>query len=138
MKAEWVGQSSPSAAAPAIDHSDTSAVTVLFTSAAVTDDIERRLWIVMPEATGVYANHKKPSLRLQRAPRGYAEARCAVLFMLSVALVTPLPSLAALVGTKSGSKRIFAAANVNAFPSIYDLFDPSLLPLDIAAVEACE
>ncbi|KAH7823450.1 uncharacterized protein MONOS_9630 [Monocercomonoides exilis] len=46
--------------------------------------------------------------------------------MLSVPLVTPLPSLAVSVGTKSGSKWIFAAADVNAFPSIYDLFDLSL------------
>ncbi|KAH7820946.1 uncharacterized protein MONOS_9152 [Monocercomonoides exilis] len=46
--------------------------------------------------------------------------------MLLVPLVAPLPSLAASVCTKSGSKRIFAAADVNAFPSIYDLFDQSL------------
>ncbi|KAH7826716.1 uncharacterized protein MONOS_10557 [Monocercomonoides exilis] len=52
--------------------------------------------------------------------------------MLSVPLVAPLTSLAASVGTKSGRKRIFAAADVNEFPSIYDLFDPSLLPSAIA------
>ncbi|KAH7816452.1 uncharacterized protein MONOS_15518 [Monocercomonoides exilis] len=52
--------------------------------------------------------------------------------MLSVPLVAPLSSLAASVGTKSGSKRIFVAPDVNAFPSIYDLFDPSLLPSAIA------
>ncbi|KAH7824039.1 uncharacterized protein MONOS_1668 [Monocercomonoides exilis] len=46
--------------------------------------------------------------------------------MLSVPLVVQLPLLAAYVGTKSGSKRIFAAADENAFPSIYDLFDPLL------------
>ncbi|KAH7821885.1 uncharacterized protein MONOS_5153 [Monocercomonoides exilis] len=50
----------------------------------------------------------------------------ALLEMLSVPLIAPLPSLAASVNTKSGSKRIFAAADVIAFPSIYDLFDPSL------------
>ncbi|KAH7831316.1 uncharacterized protein MONOS_5256 [Monocercomonoides exilis] len=49
-----------------------------------------------------------------------------LLAMLSVPLVEPLPSLSVSVDTKSGSKRIFAAADVNAFPSIYDLFDPSL------------
>ncbi|KAH7828628.1 uncharacterized protein MONOS_14312 [Monocercomonoides exilis] len=47
--------------------------------------------------------------------------------MFSVPLMVLLPSLAASVGTKSGSKRIFDAADVNAFPLIYDLFDPSLL-----------
>ncbi|KAH7820202.1 uncharacterized protein MONOS_8809 [Monocercomonoides exilis] len=46
--------------------------------------------------------------------------------MLSVQVVAQLPSLVASVGTKLGSKRIFAAVGVNAFPSIYDLFDPSL------------
>ncbi|KAH7823585.1 uncharacterized protein MONOS_7543 [Monocercomonoides exilis] len=40
----------------------------------------------------------------------------ALLVMLSVPLVAPLPSLAASVDTKSGSKRIFAAADVNALP----------------------
>ncbi|KAH7822289.1 uncharacterized protein MONOS_9658 [Monocercomonoides exilis] len=45
--------------------------------------------------------------------------------MLSVPLVAQLPSLAASVGTKSGSKRIFAVSDVNAFLSIYDLFDSS-------------
>ncbi|KAH7829796.1 uncharacterized protein MONOS_3340 [Monocercomonoides exilis] len=70
---------------------------------------------------------------------GYVVARRAVLYggvvcahdvalsaMLSVPLVAPLPSLAASMGTKSGIKRIFAAPDVNAFPSIYDQFDPSL------------
>ncbi|KAH7831500.1 uncharacterized protein MONOS_11999 [Monocercomonoides exilis] len=46
--------------------------------------------------------------------------------MLLVSLVVPLPSHAVSVGTKSGIKRIFAAPDVNAFPSIYDLFDTSL------------
>ncbi|KAH7821322.1 uncharacterized protein MONOS_15016 [Monocercomonoides exilis] len=46
--------------------------------------------------------------------------------MLSVTLVEPLPSLDASEGTKLGSKRIFVEADVNKFPSIYDLFDPSL------------
>ncbi|KAH7831524.1 uncharacterized protein MONOS_11111 [Monocercomonoides exilis] len=115
------------------------------------DDIERRLRIVVPEAAGVYGRHMPLSLQLLLSPRalqtlrGYVVARRAVLYggvvcahdvalsaMLSVPLVAPLPSLAASVGTKSGSKRIFAAADVNAFPSIYDLFDPSLLPSAIA------
>ncbi|KAH7828271.1 uncharacterized protein MONOS_12754 [Monocercomonoides exilis] len=52
--------------------------------------------------------------------------------MLSVPFVGQAPSLAASVSTKSGSKRILAAADVNAFPSIYDLFEPSLLPSVIA------
>ncbi|KAH7817415.1 uncharacterized protein MONOS_6901 [Monocercomonoides exilis] len=46
--------------------------------------------------------------------------------MLSVTLVVQLPSLAASVGTKSRSKRIFAAPDVNAFSLIYGLFDMSL------------
>ncbi|KAH7823562.1 putative IQ domain-containing protein H [Monocercomonoides exilis] len=115
------------------------------------DDIERRLRIVVPEAAGVYGRYMPLSLQLLMSPRalqtlrGYVVARRAVLYggvaraydvalssMLSVPLVAPLPSLAASVGTKSGSKRIFAAADVNAFPSIYDLFDPSLLPSAIA------
>ncbi|KAH7820398.1 uncharacterized protein MONOS_15102 [Monocercomonoides exilis] len=115
------------------------------------DHIERRLRIMMPDATGVYGRHMPLSLQLLLSPRalqtlrGYVVARRAVLYggvvcaydvalsaMLSVPLVAPLPSLAASVGTKSGSKRIFAAADVNAFPSIYDLFDPSLLPSAIA------
>ncbi|KAH7816300.1 uncharacterized protein MONOS_10035 [Monocercomonoides exilis] len=46
----------------------------------------------------------------------------ALLVILSVPLVGPLPSLAtSKVITKSGSKRIFAAADVNALPSIFDL-----------------
>ncbi|KAH7816562.1 uncharacterized protein MONOS_13714 [Monocercomonoides exilis] len=35
-------------------------------------------------------------------------------------------SLLVPVGTKSGSKRIFAMVDVNVFPSIYDLFGPSM------------
>ncbi|KAH7831172.1 uncharacterized protein MONOS_10199 [Monocercomonoides exilis] len=56
--------------------------------------------------------------------------------MLSVPLVAPLPSLAASVGTKSGSKRIFEEADANALTSIFDLFDPSLLPSAIARLES--
>ncbi|KAH7821019.1 uncharacterized protein MONOS_14677 [Monocercomonoides exilis] len=52
--------------------------------------------------------------------------------MLSVPLVLQLPQLAAPAGTKLMSKRIFAAADVNALPSIYDLFDLSLLLSAIA------
>eukprot|EP00770_Monocercomonoides_exilis_P011996 MONOS_11938.1-p1 / transcript=MONOS_11938.1 / gene=MONOS_11938 / organism=Monocercomonoides_exilis_PA203 / gene_product=flagellar associated protein / transcript_product=flagellar associated protein / location=Mono_scaffold00628:4-3414(-) / protein_length=1023 / sequence_SO=supercontig / SO=protein_coding / is_pseudo=false len=140
-----------SSSAPAIDPSDASAVAASYTSAGAMDDIERRLRIVVPEAAGVYGRHMPLSLQLLLSPRalqtlrGYVVARRAVLYggvacaydvalsaMLSVPLVAPLPSLAASVGTKSGSKRIFAAADVNAFPSIYDLFDPSLLPSAIA------
>ncbi|KAH7832781.1 uncharacterized protein MONOS_14189 [Monocercomonoides exilis] len=75
----------------------------------------------------------------------YYESLCAVLYggvmcahdvvllvILSVPFVGQDPSLAAFVDTKSGRKRTFDAADVNAFPSIYDLFDPSLLPLAIA------
>ncbi|KAH7819368.1 uncharacterized protein MONOS_9249 [Monocercomonoides exilis] len=115
-------KSSVSSSAPAIDTSDASEVDVSYTSVAAMEEIERWLRNVVPEASG-----------------GYVVARWAVLYggvvcaydvalsaMLSVPLVAPLPSLAASVGTKSGSKRIFAAADVNAFPSIYDLFDPSL------------
>ncbi|KAH7823255.1 uncharacterized protein MONOS_819 [Monocercomonoides exilis] len=88
---------------------------------------------------GEYVNQKISFLREQHTLRRYVVARKGVLYggvvcaydvalsaMLSVPLVAPLPSLAASVGTKSGSKRIFAAADVNAFPSICDLFDPSL------------
>ncbi|KAH7827344.1 uncharacterized protein MONOS_13916 [Monocercomonoides exilis] len=56
----------------------------------------------------------------------------ALLEMLSVPLIAQLPSPAELVGTKSGSKRIFAKEDLNEFPSIYNLFDPSLLPSAIA------
>ncbi|KAH7823487.1 uncharacterized protein MONOS_9868 [Monocercomonoides exilis] len=76
------------------------------------DDIERRLRIVVPEAAG--ANGRNMQLSLLQTLRGYVVARRAVLY------------LAAPAGTKSGSKQIFAVADVNAFPSIYDLFDPSL------------
>ncbi|KAH7825875.1 uncharacterized protein MONOS_3097 [Monocercomonoides exilis] len=79
------------------------------------------------------------SPRALQTLRGYVVARRAVLYrgvvcaydvelsaMLSVPLVGPLPPLAASVGTKSVSKRIFAAADVSVFPSIFDLFDPSM------------
>ncbi|KAH7815134.1 uncharacterized protein MONOS_13518 [Monocercomonoides exilis] len=49
--------------------------------------------------------------------------------MLSVSLMGLLPSLSISVGTKSGSNQIFDAADVNAFQSICDLFDPSLLQI---------
>ncbi|KAH7817035.1 uncharacterized protein MONOS_10873 [Monocercomonoides exilis] len=59
---------------------------------------------------------------------GGVECACDVALsaMLSVPLVAPLPSLAASVDTKSGRKRIFVVEEVNALPSIYDLFDQSL------------
>ncbi|KAH7816028.1 uncharacterized protein MONOS_2536 [Monocercomonoides exilis] len=143
-KAAEDDQPSSSSSATTIDHSDASAVAASSTSAAI-DYIERQLRIVVPEAAGVYGRHMPLSLQLLLSPRalqtlrGYVVARRAVLYgavvcaydvalsaMLSVPLVAPLQSLAASVGTKSGSKRIFAAADVNAFPSIYDLFDPSM------------
>ncbi|KAH7819779.1 uncharacterized protein MONOS_8486 [Monocercomonoides exilis] len=114
-----VGDDKPSSA-HVIDHSDASDVAALCTSAGAMDDIERRLRIVVPEAIGVYGRHIPLSLQLLR---GYVVA---LSVMLLVPLVVPLPSLAASVGTKSGSKRIFAAPDVNAFPLINDLFDPLL------------
>ncbi|KAH7819304.1 uncharacterized protein MONOS_14574 [Monocercomonoides exilis] len=122
------GDDQPSST-PAIDPSDASAVAASYTSVGAMDDIERRLRIVVPEATGVYGRHMPLSLqlllslRVLQTLRGYVVA---LSVMLSVPLVGPLPSLAASVGTKSGSERIFAAADVNAFPSIYDMFDLSL------------
>ncbi|KAH7826323.1 uncharacterized protein MONOS_13492 [Monocercomonoides exilis] len=55
-----------------------------------------------------------------------------ILEFLSVPLVALLLSLALSVGTKSGSKPIFVEEDVNAFPSICDLFGPPLLPFAIA------
>ncbi|KAH7815052.1 uncharacterized protein MONOS_11902 [Monocercomonoides exilis] len=91
------------------------------------------------DASAVAASNSYSLLREQQTLWGYAVARRKVLYgcvvcaydvallaMLSVPLVELLPLLAASVGTKSGNKRIFAAADVNAFPSIYDLFYPSL------------
>ncbi|KAH7832764.1 uncharacterized protein MONOS_6921 [Monocercomonoides exilis] len=69
------------------------------------------------------------SLQLLLSPRALQTLRgyvVALLAMLSVPLVALLPSLTAFEGKKWWSKRIFAAPNVNAFPSIYDLFDLSL------------
>ncbi|KAH7815543.1 uncharacterized protein MONOS_7160 [Monocercomonoides exilis] len=101
-----------SSSAHVIDPSDASAVAELYTSAGAMDDIERRLEC-MKITDLLYG--------------GVACAHDVALSgMLLVPLVGPLPSLAAPVGTKSGSKRIFSAADVNAFPSIYDLFNPSL------------
>ncbi|KAH7820340.1 uncharacterized protein MONOS_2246 [Monocercomonoides exilis] len=105
-----------SSSAPAIDPSNASAVAASYTSVGAMDDIERRLRIVVPEAAELVALYGDVA-------RAYDVA---LLEMLSVSLVRPLPSLAASVGTKSVSKRIFAAADVNAFPSINDLFVPSL------------
>ncbi|KAH7819792.1 uncharacterized protein MONOS_10208 [Monocercomonoides exilis] len=137
---------SSKSSASAIGPSDASTLAESNTSAGAMDDIERRLRIVVPEAAGVYGRHMPLSLQLLLSPRalqtlrGYVVARRAVLYggvvcaydvalsaMLSVPLVGPLPSLTtSKVITKSGSKRIFAAADVNAFQSIYDLFDPLL------------
>ncbi|KAH7828675.1 uncharacterized protein MONOS_15252 [Monocercomonoides exilis] len=56
----------------------------------------------------------------------------ALLEKLSVPQEAKLPTLAASVGKMSESKRFFSSADANIFPSIYDLFDPSLLPSAIA------
>ncbi|KAH7825983.1 uncharacterized protein MONOS_4554 [Monocercomonoides exilis] len=91
--------------------------------------IERRLRIAVPEATGVYGRHMPLSLqlllslRVLQTLRGYVVA---LSVMLSVQVVAQLPSLVASVGTKLGSKRIFAAAGVNAFPTIKDLSNSSM------------
>ncbi|KAH7824045.1 uncharacterized protein MONOS_1673 [Monocercomonoides exilis] len=111
-------------------------VAVSYTSAGAMDDIERWLWIVVPEVTDVYAQHMQLSLRVLQLLRGCVVTGRGVLCggvvcaddvelsaMLTVPLVAPLPSLAVLVGTKLGSKRIIAAVDVNAFPSIHNLFD---------------
>ncbi|KAH7826802.1 uncharacterized protein MONOS_3885 [Monocercomonoides exilis] len=119
--------------APAINPSDALAEAESNTSAGAMDDIERRLRIVVPEAAGVNGRHMPLSLQLLLSPRalqtlrGYVVARRAVLYggvvcaydvalsaMLSFPLVGPLPLLAVSVRTKSWSKRIFAAADVNA------------------------
>ncbi|KAH7824409.1 uncharacterized protein MONOS_2317 [Monocercomonoides exilis] len=113
--------SSSSSSAPAIDPSDASVVAASYTSVVDMNDIERWLRIVVHEAAEVYVQHMQLSLqlllslRVLQTLRGYVVA---LSVMLSVPLVGPLPSLAASVGTKSGSERIFAAADVNVFPSI--------------------
>ncbi|KAH7827132.1 uncharacterized protein MONOS_12634 [Monocercomonoides exilis] len=116
------GDDKPSSA-PAIDPSDASAVAASYTSTGAMDDIERRL------------GRFEGCVVAWRAVK-YGGVACAydvaLSAMLSVPLVGQLPTLAASVGAKSGSKRIFAAADENAFPSIYNLFDPSLLPSAIA------
>ncbi|KAH7816485.1 uncharacterized protein MONOS_15632 [Monocercomonoides exilis] len=88
------------------------------------DDIERLQLIVVTEAAKVY---------VLQTLRGYVVARLAALIggvacaydvalsaMLSVPLVEPLPSLATSVGMKEENNRLFSAADVNVFPSIYD------------------
>ncbi|KAH7829156.1 uncharacterized protein MONOS_11164 [Monocercomonoides exilis] len=86
------------------------------------DDIQRRLRIVVSDTTVVFAQNMPLSLQTLR---GYA-------VMLQVKLPVPqeaqLPTLAVSVGKNSESKRFFSSADANIFPSIYDLFDPSLLP----------
>ncbi|KAH7820380.1 uncharacterized protein MONOS_6253 [Monocercomonoides exilis] len=89
------------------------------------DDIKRRLLIVEPEAAETLWGYVVTRRALLNGNVACAWI-VALLAMLSVPLVGQLPSLAASVGTKSGGKRIFAAADVNAFPSINDLFNPSL------------
>ncbi|KAH7817042.1 uncharacterized protein MONOS_10880 [Monocercomonoides exilis] len=129
---------SSSSSSPAIDPSYASVVAASYTSVAAMDDFERRLRIAVPKAAVVYANHRNSFLKEQQMLREYVEALRAVLcggvvcaydalsVRFSVTLVALFLWLATSVGTKSGSKRIFAAADVNAFDSINDLFDPSL------------
>ncbi|KAH7818702.1 uncharacterized protein MONOS_2140 [Monocercomonoides exilis] len=50
----------------------------------------------------------------------------ALLAMLSVPLVAPLPSLATSVGMKEENNWLFSEADVNVFSSIYDQFGPSM------------
>ncbi|KAH7819391.1 uncharacterized protein MONOS_12190 [Monocercomonoides exilis] len=83
-----------------------------YTPAAAMDNIERRLRIVVSEGGWMRANQKKIFLRALLSPRGYVVVLSA---MLSVQLVVQLPSIVSSVGTKSGSKRIFAVVDVNAF-----------------------
>ncbi|KAH7828657.1 uncharacterized protein MONOS_15220 [Monocercomonoides exilis] len=116
--------SSSLSSSPAIDPLDASEAVASYTSVGAMNYIERRLLIVVPEATVGYA--------LQML-WGYVEVRQAVLYrgvvcaydvelsaMLLVQLVVQLPSLAASVGTNPEGKQIFASADVNAFLSIYD------------------
>ncbi|KAH7831467.1 uncharacterized protein MONOS_15419 [Monocercomonoides exilis] len=114
------GDDKPSSA-PAIDPSDASAVAASYTSAGAMDDIERRLRIVVPEAAGVYGRHMPLSLQQLLSPRALQTLR-----MICCGSAGGAVWGCSSVGTKSGSKRIFAAPDANAFPSIYDLFDPSL------------
>ncbi|KAH7822270.1 uncharacterized protein MONOS_11984 [Monocercomonoides exilis] len=129
----------------AIDSSNACAVEASHTSAGAMDDIERRLRIVVPEAAGVYGLHMPLSLQLLLSPRalqtlrGYVVTQRAVLYVdimcaydvcisviLSVLPAAPLFSIAALKGKRSLNKWIFSDADENAFPSINDLFNPSL------------
>ncbi|KAH7820418.1 uncharacterized protein MONOS_9424 [Monocercomonoides exilis] len=59
---EKPSSSSSSSSAPAIDPSDASALEASYTSEGAMDHIERRLRIVVPDATGVYARHIPLSL----------------------------------------------------------------------------
>ncbi|KAH7822263.1 uncharacterized protein MONOS_11989 [Monocercomonoides exilis] len=99
--------------APAIDPSDASAVAAPYMLAGAMDDIKR--WLKW----GVVCAYD-----------------VALSAMLSVPLAAPLPSLAASVGTKLRRKRIYADADVNEFPSIFDLFVLSQLPSVIARLES--
>lgn len=51
---------------------------------------------------------------------------------MNTPIFSPLPAIAQAFGTKSGAKRIFASADVNTFPSIYDIYDPALIPAAIS------
>ncbi|KAH7822745.1 uncharacterized protein MONOS_9057 [Monocercomonoides exilis] len=140
------GDDQPSLSAPAIDPSDASAVAASYTSTGAMDDTERRLRIVEPEAAGVFGRHMPLSLQTLH---GYVVTRRGVLYggvvcaydvalsaMLSVSLMGQLPSRAVKVGTKSGSKRIFAAADVNELLSINDQFKLFAADMAIAVVES--
>ncbi|KAH7832716.1 uncharacterized protein MONOS_13042 [Monocercomonoides exilis] len=102
-----------------IDFSDASAVAALFTSAAEMDNVEWRLRIIVSEAAGVYARDMLLLLLLLLSTRVLQTLRDMLWCVERCCMGLHL-------GKKSGIKRIFAAANVNSFPSIYDLFDLSL------------
>ena len=51
---------------------------------------------------------------------------------LGIPLLAPPPSAAATFGSKSGSKRIFSAAQVNTPPGLHDVYDESALCAGLA------
>ncbi|KAH7832710.1 uncharacterized protein MONOS_10944 [Monocercomonoides exilis] len=122
--------SSSSSSTPVIDFSDSSEVEASHASASVMHSIERRLRIVVLVVAKAYALQTLQGHFVIPSAVLYGCVVCAydvkLSAMLSVLRVVQLPTLAESVGTKSGSKRIFAAANVNVSPSIHDLFDTSL------------
>ncbi|KAH7817961.1 uncharacterized protein MONOS_11643 [Monocercomonoides exilis] len=132
-KAEWDKQlvcssSSYSSSAPTIDSSYASVVEALYTLEASMDDIQRQLQIVVSDTAVVFAQSMLLSLRMLR---GYAVLMQVVLHVDMLCDVQ-LPTLAASVGKMPEGKRFFSSAYANIFPSINDLFDPSLLQSAIA------